>query len=289
MFSVKILFAYLSFAVLASIVFLYLLFPDQAIKAYVDDRLAAVDPALSMQAEAIRPVIPPGIKMTSIDLDHDGLRLAHFGTARISPDLGTILQDEKQVRFQARLAEGAISGRATMADADPAGLVRAEADLSDIHLDQLDAIKALNHLTLSGYMKGRLTHDGGRAPTGVTSGLLTVAELRITLKTPVFGIADILMNQTDADFSLSARNLRIKALTFNGPMVEGKISGVIELSQPLAKSRLNLTGNAKPKPELVARLQEALPQDIVNMRQIGTRGLTFRIRGVVDNPDWSMR
>jgi type II secretion system protein N len=289
MFSVKTLCAYLTFAMLAAVIFMYLLFPDQAINAYLDGRLAAIDPALSMQAEAIRPAIPPGIKMTGIDLEHDGLRLARFGTARISPDLATVLQDEKQVRFQAQLAEGAIMGRAAMADAGPAGLVRAEADLSDIRLDQLDAVKALSRFTLSGYLKGRLTHDGGRAPTGVTSGLLTATALRITLKTPVFGIADILLDQTDADFSASGRNLRIKSLTFNGPLVEGKISGAIELRQPFAKSRLNLTGNAKPKPELVARLQETLPQDVVNMRQVGTRGLTFRIRGAVDNPNWSMR
>ena len=289
MISVKTLFGYLSFALLAAIVFLYLLFPDQAVKAYVDGRLEAVDPALSMQAEAIRPAIPPGIKMVGLDLNHDGSRLAHFGTARISPELKTVLQDERQVRFQAQLAEGTIRGRATMADAGPAGLARAEADLSSIRLDQLDIIKRLNRVTLSGYMQGRLTHDGGRPPTGVTSGLLTVTDLRITLKTPVFGIADILINRTEADFSVSGRSLRIKTLTFDGPMVEGKISGTIELRQPFAKSNLNLTGNAKPKPELFAQIQETLPQDVVNMRQIGTRGLAFRIRGAADNPDWSMR
>jgi type II secretion system protein N len=176
-----------------------------------------------------------------------------------------------------------------MAETGPAGFSRADADLSSISLDQLDVFKALSRVSLSGYMQGRLTHDGGRPPAGVTSGLLTATDLRITLKTPVFGIADILLIQTDADFSVSGRNLRIKSLTFNGPMVEGKISGAIELRQPFAKSRLNLTGNAKPKPELFAQLQETLPQDMVNMRQMGTRGLTFRIRGAVDNPDWSMR
>ncbi|MBC2713498.1 MAG: type II secretion system protein GspN [Desulfosarcina sp.] len=201
----------------------------------------------------------------------------------------TLLQKKKQVQFQARLAEGTIKGRATLASASPSGLLRAEADLSQINLDQLDAIKANARFTLSGSLKGQMTHDGDRAPTGVTSGLLTVSELRIALKAPFFGITELVMDQTDAEFSVSGQNLRLKALAFDGPMVEGKITGTIELKHPFEQSRLNLTGNAKPRPELFARLQETIPQGIVNTRTLGTRGLTFRVRGSIGSPDVSMR
>ena len=191
MVSTKTIFAYLSYALLAAVVFLYLLFPDQAVKAYVDGRLAAIDPSLTMQAEAIRLAIPPGIKMIGVDLNHDSVRLARFDHTRMSPDLMTLLKDEKQIRFQAQLADGTIEGRAAMANTGPSGIMRAEADLARIHIDQLDAVKAIDRLALSGFLAGRLTHDGGRTPTGVTSGLLTVSDLRITLKTPFFGIADL--------------------------------------------------------------------------------------------------
>ena len=83
MVSTKTIFAYLSYALLAAVVFLYLLFPDQAVKAYVDGRLAAIDPSLTMQAEAIRLAIPPGIKMIGVDLNRDNVRLAHFDDARV--------------------------------------------------------------------------------------------------------------------------------------------------------------------------------------------------------------
>jgi len=105
----------------------------------------------------------------------------------------------------------------------------------------------------------------------------------------LFGITGLVMDQTDADFSISGGNLRLKSLTFDGTMVEGKISGTIELKHPFAQSRLNLTGNAKPRPELIARLQETIPQGIVNTRTLGTRGLSFRVRGSINSPDLSMR
>jgi len=289
MISVKAIFAYVLYALLAATFFLVLLFPDQAVKAYVDGRLAAIDPSLSMVAETIRPAIPPGLKMIDVDLNRDSVLLAHFENARVSPDLATLLQVKKQVRFQAHIADGTIDGRATMEGTGPSGSLRVEADLSQIRLDKLDAIKTNAPFTLSGSLKGRMTHDAARTPTGMTNGLLNVSDLHITLKAPFFGITDLVMDQTDADFSVSRGNLRLKALTFDGPMLEGKITGTIELRHPFEQSRLNLTGNAKPRPELVARLQETIPQGIVNTQTLGTRGLTFRVRGSIDSPDLSMR
>ena len=289
MISVKAIFAYLLFALLAATLFLILRFPDQAIQAYVDGRLAAIDPSLNMVAKTIRPALPPGLKMIDVDLNRDGVRLAHFEDARVSPDLATLLKDKKQVRFQAHIADGTINGRATMQGVGPSGPLRVEADISEIRLEKLDAIKTKVPFTLSGALKGRMTHDGARAPMGMTSGLLTIPDLHITLKAPFFGITDLVMDQAEAEFTVSRGSLRLKSLTFDGPMLEGKITGTIELRHPFEQSRLNLTGNAKPRPELVARLQETIPQGTVNTRTLGNRGLTFRVRGSIDNPDMSMR
>jgi len=289
MFSVKAIFTYLLYALLASAFFLVLLFPDQAVKAYLDGRLAAIDPSLTMVAETMRPAIPPGLKMTGVDLNRGSVRLAHLDDTRVSPDLMALLQDKKQIRFQARLADGTIKGRVIMEGTGPSGHLQVETDLSQIRLDQIDAVKANDRFTLSGSLKGHVTHDGGRTPAGITSGLLTVSELRITLRAPFFGITDLVMDQTDAEFSVSGQNLRLKSLTFDGPMFEGKMSGTIELRHPFEQSRLNLAGNAKPRPELFARLQETIPQGIVDTRTLGTRGLTFRVGGSIDSPDVSMR
>ena len=289
MISAKAIIAYLLYALVATTLFLILLFPDQAIKDYLDGRLAAIDPSLSMVAKTIRPALPPGLKMIDVDLNRDGVRLAHFEDARVSADLASLLQEKKQVRFQAHIADGTIHGRATVESTDRSGPLRVEADISEIRLDKLDAIQSDAPFTLTGSLKGRMTHDGARAPMGMTSGLLTAPDLHITLKAPFFGITELVMDQTDADFSLSGGNLRLKSLTFDGPMLEGKITGTIELRHPFEQSRLNLTGNAKPRPELVARLQETIPQGMVNPRTLGNRGLTFRVRGSIDNPDVSMR
>jgi type II secretion system protein N len=289
MISVKAVFAYLLFALLAGMLFLVLLFPEQTVKAYMNGRLAAIDPTLGMEVETIRPALPPGLKMIGVDLNREGVLLAHFDTARVSPDLTTVLRDKKQVQFKANIADGTISGRVTIEGAAPSGPLRVEVEISGIRLGRLDAIKTNAPFTLSGSLKGRITHDGTLTPTGMTNGLLTVPDLHITLKTPLFGIDGLVMDQTDADFSINGGNLRLKSLTFDGAMVEGKISGTIELRHPFAQSRLNLTGNVKPRPELVARLQETMPQGIVNTRTLGTRGLIFRVRGSIDNPDMSMR
>ena len=289
MVSSKVIFAYIVYALLTALLFLSLLFPEEAVKAYVDERLAAIDPALTIEAATIRPAIPPGLKMVGVDLNRDNTRLAHFENAWMSPDLMSLFRDEKQGRFEARLAEGTINGRAFMTGSGPGARFRAEADLSQIRLEELDAVKHIDRFTLSGLLAGRITHDDTRTPMGATSAMMTVSPLRITLKAPFLGIADIMMNQANADFSISGQSLRLRTLTFEGPMAEGKISGTIDLRRPMDKSRLNLIGNVKPKPELIARLQETVSPELVNPSAMGTRGLTFRVRGTIDNPDVSMR
>jgi len=118
MVSVKTFFAYLFYALLAAAFFLYLLFPDEAVKAYMDGRLSAIDPSLTIAAETMRPAIPPGIIMTGVDLNRDDARLAHFDDARVSPVLTTLLGDNKQARFQARLAKKQFSSDIAIYDTD---------------------------------------------------------------------------------------------------------------------------------------------------------------------------
>ncbi|WP_218188129.1 type II secretion system protein GspN [Desulfosarcina cetonica] len=139
-------------------------------------------------------------------------------------------------------------------------------------------------------MRGHIANDVSPNPSsGGVNGRLSVAGLKIQLKEPFFSLNDLVMEKTDAEFTMSGGNIRLTALTFDGPMVEGRITGVIDIRQPMQDSRLNLSGNVKPRPDLIARLQESLPAVLENVRTLGTRGLNFRVRGTIDNPDLSMR
>lgn len=289
MVSAKTIFGYILYALLVTAFFMVLLFPEQAVTAYVNRRLAAMDPLLSMEAASVRLSLPPGIKMTEVDFHHGGRHLVSCKTARMSAELGSLLKDEKRIRFQADLADGEISGQAALAANGPAEISRVEADLDRIRLDQLDALKNMARFGLSGTLGGHLTHDGDGTPAATTNGKLTAAELRIALKKPIYGIAELVVNQADTEFSIQGSRLQVKALTFGGPMVEGRINGSILLRTPFGKSRLNLSGNAKPQPELFARLQETFPQGLINPRTLGTRGLSFQLRGTMDDPKVSTR
>jgi type II secretion system protein N len=285
----KTIFAYLLFALLAVCVFLYFLFPDETVRAYVDNRLAGIDPSLSITADAIRPTFPLAVSFSAVDLIRNGASVIHVDQARVSPALATLFKQQKRLDCMAKLAGGTVDGRLFIEGGGPSSRLRAEADLTAIRLERIEALSSLDRFTLTGPLNGRLTHDGARAPAGQANGLLTAPGLRITLNAPVFGIAELVMDQTEADFSLAGQTLRLKALTFNGPLVEGKISGRIEIEAPFGLSRLRLNGNLKPQPELFAQLQDTLPKGIINPRTLGTRGVNFRIYGTIDNPDVSMR
>jgi type II secretion system protein N len=285
----KIISIYFLFALVAVFFFLFLLFPENAVKSFVNNRLAGVDPSLSITADAIRPALPLAANFIDIDIRHKGDKLVHVDHARLSPALSTLFQERKRFECKAVIAQGTLDGRVFINGSGPTRRLNAEADLSSIHLEQIEALKSITRFTLAGPLNGRLTHDGGRAPFGQANGLLTAPGLTITLNPAFFGIAELTMDQTEADFSLAGQTLRIKSFTFNGPLMEGKISGRIEIEDPFDSSRLRLNGNIKPRPELFARLQDTIPQGIVNPRTLGTRGLNFRVFGTIDSPDVTMR
>lgn len=281
--------AYLLFALLAVAVFLYVLFPGETVKAYIDNRLAAMDPSLTVHIDSIRPALPAALALGDIDLAREGNRLIHVDRASLAPVLATLFKAEKKLECKASLADGSVLGWLILQNENSPNRMRAEAELTTIRLENIEALNALDRFTLNGPLNGRLTHDGGRAPYGKASGLLTAPGLKITLKEPVFGIEEVVMDKSEAEFTLTGQTLRLKALTFDGDLVEGKIRGRIELDVPFGLSRLKLNGNLKPKPDLFAKLQETLPKGIINPRTLGTRGMNFRINGTVENPDVSMR
>ncbi len=285
----KTIVGYLLFALLATLLFLYVLFPQETVKAYVDDRLAGIDASFSISASDIRPALPLALDLKGIDLKHHGDKLIHIDQARVSPVLATLLKAQKRFNWSATLAGGSVEGRLFIEGVQTMGTVRTEADLSSIRLERISAVNDLPRFKLTGPLSGHLTHEGSRPPFGQTKGILSVPGLRITLETAFFGIEEIPLDQTEADFSLDGPTLRLKALTFNGPLMEGKINGTIAIEAPLGRSRLRLNGNVKPRPELFARLPDTLPQTILNPRLAGTRGLNFRVLGTIDNPKLSMR
>ncbi len=289
MVSIKTLFGYVMYAIAATVVFLYLLFPGPAVSEYLNGRLATVDPSLNLVVAAVRPTIPPGFKLTGVEVNGSDGRLANFDAVRVRPDWKSLWGDEKRIRFRAGLAEGTVDGRATLTGSDPSTQVQVEADLSQIRLELLDALAMDDRFYLTGLLKGKLVYDFSPSAAGTTTGSLSVSGMRIGLESPLFGIGELVMEQTNADFFFDGQTLRLKALVFDGPMLDGKISGSVQLRRPMAQSRLSLGGNAKPQPELIAQLQETVPQGLINTRTLGTRGLNFRIGGTVGIPDVSLR
>lgn len=286
----KTIFIYLIFTLAVTALILYLQFPIRAARAYLDGRLSAIDPALTLATGTLSPtVLPPGLEINDAPLSRAGKKIVQIDHASVSPDLLSLLQKNKRASIQIRLAGGDVDGEAIMVKSKPAGRYQVKADFSQIHLDRVDAVKTNDRFSLSGIADGQATYEGSRSGGGKSNGVFTVSSLRITPQTPVFGINELILGQAEGTISGDGRILRIKSLTFDGPMAEGKITGTIELRKPFGQSRLNLTGNAKPRPELIGRLQETIPAGFVDFRTLGTRGLNFGVRGPIDNPNVSMR
>ena len=286
----KTIFAYLLFTLVVVALLLYLLFPAPAVKAYLEARISSIDPDLTLSLETMSPTaLPPGLRVTDAKINRGDEKLVQIESASFSPVLLSLFRNNKEVSFALGLAGGQVEGQAVLDRKGAGDQVQVAADFSQVHLEQIEAVKTNERFSLAGTGQGQATYEGNLAGTGKTNGSFTISDLQIALHEDLFGIDELLLGRTVCTFSGNGHVLRVKSLTFDGPMAEGKITGTIELLTPLGGSRLNLTGNAKPRPELIARLQETIPQGLIDTRSLGTRGLNFKIRGSVDSPEASLR
>jgi type II secretion system protein N len=289
--SFKTISAYFLYAIFIVGIFLYLQFPMPAVRAYLDGRLKSINPELALAMETVSPAfLPPGLKVVNARVSRGEKNLVRIDRARVSPELLILFKKMKKTGFEADLAGGEIHGQAVLDGKKPSGHVQITTDFSQVHLERIDAVANNERFSLSGPVEGQATYEGNLSGVGgKTNGSFTVPDLRIKLQTDLFGINELLMGQTQGTISAKGFLLRVKSLTFDGPMAEGKITGTINVKRPFGDSRLNLTGNAKPRPELIARLQETIPAGFLDSRTLGTRGLNFRIGGTAQNPDVSLR
>jgi type II secretion system protein N len=288
--SFKTICAYLLYTLVVVALLMYLQFPAPAVKAYLETRISTIDPGLTLTLDTISPtVLPPGLSVTNANVNRNEDLLVRIDRGSISPVLLSLFRKNKEVSFTLDLGGGEIEGQALL-DRNGAGdQVQVAVDISQVRLEQIDAVKTNDTFSLAGAGEGQVTYDGRLTGTGKTNGTFTLSDLQITLHQDLFGIDELLLGQAVCTFSGNNRVLRVKSLTFDGPMAEGKITGSIELRKPIENSQLNLTVNAKPRPELIARLQETIPQGFIDTRSLGTRGMNFRISGSVESPDVSLR
>ena len=84
-FNTKILWIF--YIISAALFFFYILFPSDAVKAYLADQVRQVQPGLAVTIGQVKPGFPPGLKLYDVNLYHLDQALAEMENVRVSPEI----------------------------------------------------------------------------------------------------------------------------------------------------------------------------------------------------------
>jgi type II secretion system protein N len=265
----------------AVLVFLYISFPSEIIRAHLAYRLSAGLPGVSADIGSVRPALPLGLWLNGVRLMQSGRLLAVIDRLRVAPDLFSLWGDSPRYAFSGVAAAGAISGRTEIHAAGaqrPA--VSLNAQIAGIRLEKLPALQGLYGSRISGLLSGELS---SREP-GALTGKLTVSEARVELAAPLFEVQSLGFRTIDTDLLLQNRLLTLRSCRLKGNELDAEVSGTVSLESPEADGQLNLGGRITPHQVLMAKMQASLPPNF--MRRRG--GISFKIGGTLAAPGFSL-
>jgi type II secretion system protein N len=270
------------------VVFLYMLFPKDPLRAYIQTQIQRNLPDVSVEIGQVSPAFPPGLNLIDILCERDELPLVNASRATIRPALLHILGSEKVVNFAVDTSEGHIDGQGIV-QTGKQGELSVKADIDKIVLQEIAGLRALSDYEISGLLSGQVNFKTLPGRSGNGNADLVVTEAKLELTNPLFGIEALSFTSIEAQLNLSTRRLQLRRCNLRGNEVDGSISGSVMLRTPMNQSRLNLSGVLQPHAEFMATLQRTIPVALLGGNNLGQKGLPFRITGTFEKPGFSLR
>jgi type II secretion system protein N len=286
--SIQKIIGYIAFTVVMVVIFLYLLFPKESLRAYIQAQIQQNLPDVSMEIGRVSAAFPPGLNLANILCEHKEMPLVAAKRATIRPSLLKILGSEKVLNFNVATSEGSIDGQGILRTAKQ-GEFSVDADIDQIALQEIAALEAFPDYIISGLLSGKVNYKAVPGRSGSGSADLVVTAARFELVNPLFGIENLNFDSIEAQLNLSPRRLQLRRCDLSGNEVDGSISGSLMLRTPMNQSRLNLAGVLRPHAEFMAQLQRTVPMALLGGQNLGQKGLPFRVTGTIEKPSFSLR
>lgn len=265
--------------------FLYVLFPSEAIDAYIVSAARKVRPNATISIDSIAPAIPPGVRASGVTFSEGGPLEISLEQLDIVPQLRTLFGPAPAFALRGRSYDGRMTGRIII-NRDRT-LLSLHADLADMQIERMAVVQQISGHHVSGTLSGTIDYEKTDG-TGRLTANLKASDCRMNLEVPGVNLKELTFTEVNARLTASnASDLRIESMTAKGSQVNGDLSGAIRLKAPHARSELDLTGSVKPHPSFISGLGSAVSMLFQN--RSGNNTFPFIIKGTIESPDFLLR
>lgn len=262
---------------------IYYLFPSDAVKRYIAFNLNHANHELNITIDNIKPVFPPGLRLYNVSLYRLSNLLLEAKQIKITPGLLSLFRPKTTFFFKAEAYEGLLEGRADIM----ANKLMINTDLFGVRTKDMSVVQNLFNRKISGMLSGKVTYTGNRKFAGTANAKLILSNCEVELVTPVFNLESFSFESIAAEVAMNNQKIQINECIIKGNQADGRISGSVNLKNPLGKSVLNLTGTIKPHHLLVENMQNIFP--VKSLLKTGEGGLPIKLYGTIDQPCFSLR
>ncbi len=288
---IKMILSYICLFVFAMLVFLVLLFPGQQIAQYISHSLT--NPGLNVytHVDHVKPAFPFYLKSedTKISIGQNLKIEPDFIKIKLGP--GLIFGEQKQLKFNSQIYDGALNGRISFKDTQPIVYTNLQMALSGLKFNKFKYNTRLAMVTLSGNVSGQYSYhdlkgsqkDGPKDPE---NGTLLIEDFSAVLKNSLFNrlkLPAIDFSAINVAFTKDRQNINLTELTATGSVINLKLNGIIRLDIPILQSRLSLKGTILPDSPYLANFANStlLKAMVKNIKKDGVR---FTIGGTLKQP-----
>jgi type II secretion system protein N len=241
-------FLYSIYAVALAAFFVYYLFPTERLKAFVVMQVGRVNPALRVTVAKAGLMLPPGVRLQRVQVDHDSAPLLFADDLVILPHLKTLLSDRKLYSFRLKTYEGTITGTAEI---DDSGQMTIDAVVAGLKLSDIPLFKRLSANHIEGILGGKFAYVAASGKPEALDVNLDIINMAVTLGVPLFTLDRVHFDKVLADAVLRNRRLEISRVALTGDQIEGHLAGSASLNTDLMHSIVNLNGTLMPQKQFL--------------------------------------
>jgi type II secretion system protein N len=283
----KKILAWVFYISVLTVVFLYLLFPSDAVRKYLQHEFEkAGSGAVFLDIQSLSPGFPPALLLDDVILIYNNINALGLDRVTLSPAYAKLLQKNRALNFRADIGDGNASGWLQF---ENMGEKRPELSF-DLEFENVDArafeiIKNLTGKSVSGSLEGEFVFNGGiPGQTGKGSAQIRGRQFTVGLQPPVMGVQELTFRYLQADLEIENQRLDISGLKVDGSQFSGEGNGRLLIRQPLENSQIQLSLLVKLHPALIKTLGGILPK-----KYLKEKGIPVRISGTLNQPSWSVR
>ena len=285
----KKLLGYTLFAVVIGCFFLYIFFPFETLRQFLEGAITKISPELSLKVDSLRPALPFGLKLINTDLRHNSEPQIPFFKAEtviLVPSIQTIIHRKPTVQFTCGAYGGKLHGTFTSKTFSLKGPFESEIHISGVRLGQYPMLNEKLKRKCSGAMSGIITCKFGQEGLLEGSGKasFSIVNGKIYFTQPFLGMEAVDFKRIDANMKLINRTIIVDELSFAGKQVAATGNGTVLLNRHFERSALNITVQIKPLSDFLDANNGIFDAAQLFLNQLKKDKFSLKIHGTIAQP-----